>query len=72
MMQVARNLTDATDGFLNGKRILTLDRDAKYSAAFRRLIEDEGIKIIRLPPRFPNLNAYADRFVRSIKEECLN
>ncbi len=44
----------------------------KYSAAFRRLIEDKGIKIIRLPPRSPNLNAYADRFVRSIKEECLN
>ena len=71
-MQVARNLTDATDGFLNGKRVLILDRDAKYSRAFLRLLKDEGIKITRLPPRSPDLNAYAERFVRSIKEECLN
>jgi len=44
----------------------------KYSEQFRRLIRDEGTKVIRLPPRSPNLNAYAERFVRSIKEECLN
>ncbi len=72
MMQVARNLTDAVDGFLGGKSHLILDRDTKYSAAFRRLLKDEGIEIIRLPPRSPNLNAFAERFVRSIKEECLN
>ncbi|MHB8744854.1 MAG: integrase core domain-containing protein, partial [Sulfuricaulis sp.] len=52
--------------------MLILDRDTKYSIALRRLLQDDGIEIIRLPPRSPNLNAYAERFVRSIKEECLN
>jgi putative transposase len=72
MMQVARNLTDCVDGFLCGKRYLILDRDAKYSEALRSLIEREGIEVIRLPPRSPNLNAYAEHFVPSIKEEVLN
>ena len=71
MMQVARNLTDFDDGFLRGKRYLILDRDTKYSDAFRSFLVRDGIKIIRLPPRSPNLNAFAERFVRSIKEECL-
>jgi len=43
----------------------------QYSEAYRRLLEVDGIEIIRLPPRSPNLNAYAERFVRSVKEECL-
>ena len=51
---------------------MILDRDAKYSTAFRNLVEDAGVDIVRLPPRSPNLNAYAERFVRSIKDECLN
>ena len=72
MMQVARNLTDVDTGFLRGKRYLILDRDTKYSDAFRSLLVRDGIKIIRLPPRSPNLNAFAERFVRSIKEECLS
>jgi putative transposase len=71
MMQIARNLTDVDGGFLCGKRYLILDRDTKYSDAFRSFLVREGIKIIRLPPRSPNLNAFAERFVRSIKEECL-
>ena len=53
-------------------RVSTLDRDTKYSQAFRGFLEREGIDIIRLPPRSPNLNAYAERFVRSIKEELIN
>ncbi|MHB8387207.1 integrase core domain-containing protein [Metallibacterium sp.] len=72
MMHVARNLTDAVDGFLRRMCHLLLDRDAKYSAAFRCPLQDHGIEIIRLPPRSPNLNAFAERFVGSIKEECLN
>ena len=64
--QVTRNLTDIDDGFLRGKRYLILDRDTKYSDAFRSFLVHEGIKIIRLPPRSPNLNAFAERFVRSI------
>jgi putative transposase len=57
---------------LHSKRYLIIDRDTKYSEQFRRLIRDNGTKVIRLPPMSPNLNAYAERFVRSIKEECLN
>jgi putative transposase len=72
MMQVARNITDFDDGFLRRKRYLLLDRDAKYSDEFRNFLAREGIHVIRLPPRSPNLNAFAERFVRSIKEECLS
>ena len=71
MMQAARNLTDIDEGFLRGKPYLILDRDTKYSDAFRSLLVRDGIKIICLPPRSPNLHAFAERFVRSIKEECL-
>jgi putative transposase len=71
MTQIARNLTDLNDGFLRGKSYLILDRDTKYSDAFRSVLVREGIQVIRLPPRSPNLNAFAERFVRSIKEECL-
>jgi putative transposase len=72
MTQIARNLTDLNDGFLRGKRYLILDRDTKYSDAFRSVLVREGIQVIRPSPRSPNLNAFAERFVRSIKEECLN
>src|SRR6266581_8722326 len=72
MLQIARNVTDSQVGALHSKRYLIIDRDTKYSEQFRRLIRDNGTKVIRLPPRSPNLNAYAERFVRSIKEECLD
>ncbi len=72
MIQVGRNLTDPVDGFLADKRFVILDRDSKYSASFRDLLISSGVEIIRLPPRSPNLNAYAERFVRSIKDECLS
>lgn len=72
MMQIARNLTDIEDGFLHGTRYLILDRDTKYSAEFRATLVRDGVHVIRLPPRSPNLNAFAERFVRSIKSECLN
>jgi transposase InsO family protein len=66
------NGIDPVDGSLVGKQFLILDRDAKFSKAFRTLLEDAGVEVIRLPYRSPNLNAYAERFVRSIKDECLN
>jgi hypothetical protein len=53
MTQIARNLTDLNDGFLRGKRYLMLDRDTKYSDAFRSVLVREGIQVIRLPPRSP-------------------
>ena len=72
MLQVGRNVTDPVDGFLAEKKLLILDRDSKFSSDFRDLLDDSGVEIVRLPPRCPNLNAYAERFVRSIKDECLS
>src|SRR5512134_3533362 len=72
MLQIARNVTDSQEGALNSKRHLIIDRDTKYSQQFRRLVQDSGTKVIRLPPMSPNLNAYAERFVRWIKDECLD
>ena len=72
MKQIARNLTDCEDGFLNGKRVLIMDRDKKFSEAFRKILEDEGIECVRLPPRSPNLNPHIERFMRSIKDESLS
>jgi len=63
-------LTDQFGGCPRGRSHLILDRDAKYTTQFRRLISESRTAVIRLPPRSPNLNAYAERFVRSIKEEC--
>jgi hypothetical protein len=72
MLQVARNLLDTVDGFLKGKRFLLLDRDPLYTLQFRALLSSAGVTPIRLPRSSPNLNAYAERFVRSIKSECLS
>ena len=72
MLQIGRNATDPIDGFLAEKQYLILDRDSKFSSAFRDLLRQSGVQVIRLPYRSPNLNAYAERFVRSIKDECLN
>jgi transposase InsO family protein len=72
MVQVARNLTDAVDGFFTGKRYLIHDRDPLYTKDFLSIIADCGIQNVKLPPRSPNLNAYAERFVRTIKESCLD
>jgi putative transposase len=72
MLQIARHLTDATDGVLNGPRFLICDRDRKWSTAVRQLLETSGAHVIRTPFRAPNCNVHAERFVRSMKEECLN
>jgi putative transposase len=71
MMQVGRNLTDPLDGFLRHKRYLLMDRDSKHCQAFRDMVEQAGPRCVRLPPRSPNLSAHLERFMRSIKEECL-
>jgi transposase InsO family protein len=72
MLQIARNLCDVDDGVLTQGRKLIVDRDAKYSYDWRSFIEEQGVEVIRLPPKSPNLNAYAERFVRTIKSECLD
>jgi transposase InsO family protein len=71
MQQIARNLTDAEDGFLNGAHYLIHDHDPLFTRAFRELLKSSGVKTVKLPVRSPDLNAYAERFVRSIKSECL-
>ncbi|MHC4406086.1 MAG: integrase core domain-containing protein [Planctomycetota bacterium] len=71
MKQVARNLTDCEDGFLHGKRFLIMDRDSKFTDRFRDILDNEGVEGVRLPPRSPNLNPHIERFMRSVKEECL-
>jgi transposase InsO family protein len=68
MVQIVRNLTSEVDG----PRIFLCDRDRKWSRAVRQLLEDAGIQVVQAPFRAPNANAHAERFVRSVKEECLN
>jgi putative transposase len=72
MSQIGRNLTDATDGILNGKRYLIHDRDPLFTAEFLELVGGVGVQSAKLPPHSPNLNAHAERFVRTIKESCLD
>ena len=72
MKQMARNLTDPVDGFLRTARQLIHDRDPLYTRVFGEILTSGDVGPIRLPPKSPNLNAYAERFVRSIKEECLH
>lgn len=72
MGQVGRKVTDAVDGILLGKRYLIHDRDPLFTAEFLNLLTDVGVKSVKLPPRAPNLNAQAERFVRTIKESCLD
>ena len=69
--QIARNLTDSVDGLLTGKRYLIHDRDPLFTEEFLSTLKVVGVESVKLPPRSPNLNAYAERFVRSIKQSCL-
>ena len=72
MKQIARNLTMADWGFLEGRRYLILDRDSKFSASFREILKSSGLKVLRLPPYSPNLNALSERWVLSVKSELLD
>ena len=71
VMQVARKLTDEFDGSLIGYEYLIMDRDTKFTSTFRVFLEREGVEPVRCPPRTPTCNAIAERFVCSVKEECL-
>ena len=72
MLQMARNATDESSGFLRGHRYLLHDRDTKFCAAFLDVLRSSGIQPLALPPRSPNLNAFAERWVCSIRQECLS
>ncbi len=72
MIQMARNSTMAERGFLTPGQHLIYDRDTKFCSAFQETIKAGGVILIKLPPRSPNLNAHAERWVRSVKEEVLS
>ena len=71
MRQIGRNLTDPFDGFLLDVRYLLMDRDGKYGSEFRGMLNEAGVNCVKLPPRSPNLTPHIERFMRSIKAECL-
>lgn len=72
MKQVVRNLTDVEDGFLLNRKFHIMDRDRKYTKEFRANLKIEGVTPVRCPVRAPNCNAFTERFVRSVKGECLD
>ena len=72
MKQIARNVTMDEWGFLDGCRYLIHDRDTKYTDSFRAIVKSGHVEPLKLPARSPNLNAYAERWVRSVKEEALS
>jgi putative transposase len=72
MAQVARNWTDCVDGFLRDHRILICDRDTKFTAQFQAALKAAGVDVVFTPIMAPNCNAFAERWVLSIKSECLN
>ena len=72
MEQVARNATMEDSGYLNGQRYLLHDRDQKFCSEFRETLAVGGVKCLALPARSPNLNCYSERWVRSVKTECLS
>ena len=72
MKQIARNVTMDEWGFLESRRYLIHDRDAKFTDSFRVIIKSGDARPLKLPARSPNLNAYAERWVKSVKDECLS
>ena len=72
MKQNARELTNFEDGFLSGKQYILMDRNGKFWPTFRDFLNTEGTQPLRLPPRSPDLHAHIERFMRSIKSECLS
>jgi putative transposase len=72
MKIMARNVTMDEWGFLDNCRYLIHDRDTKYCQSFRKIIESGDIKTLPLPARSPNLNAFAERWVKSVKDDCLS
>ena len=72
MKQAARILTDCEEGFLRNKSYLIHDRDPLYTNELHDILRSSGIEPVKLPPRSPDLNPYAERFIRSVKSECLN
>ncbi len=70
--QIARNLTDAREDRDTPVRFLVHDRDKRFGPTFDEVFRAEGIEIIRTPWRAPKANAYAERFIRTVRTECLD
>jgi len=72
VMQTLRQVAGDGTGIVRDGGILICDRDPKWSREVELRLTTEGVRIVRTPACAPNCNAYAERFVRSIKEECLD
>jgi len=72
MKQIARNVTMDEWGFLESRRYLIHDRDSKFTDSFRAIVKSSQVEPLKLPARSPNLNAFAERWVKSVKDECLS
>jgi len=72
MAQVARNLTDGLAGILRAKRFVLVDRDSKFTKQFRDILRGAGVRVVPTSFQAPNMNAFAERWVRSVKHECLS
>ena len=72
MLQWARNLTDAQDGFLKGKRVLIHGRDPLYTKKFQETLQAVGVRCLKLPKWSPNLNPYCESWVRTAKREVFD
>ena len=70
--QIARNLSEARESRSTPLRFLVHDRDKRFGAMFDEVFKAEGVEIIRTPWRAPRANAYAERFVRTVRTECLD
>jgi hypothetical protein len=69
---MARNVTMDECGFLESRRYLIHDRDTKFTDSFRAIVKSSQVEPLKFPAQGPNLNAYAERWVKSVKEECLS
>ena len=66
------DLAAFNDSFLRGYSHLIIDRDSKYTTEFREILKENDVDVVPIPPKSPNCNPHAERFVRSVKEECLD
>ena len=70
--QIARNLSEARESRVNRIKYLVQDRDKRFCAVFDEVFRAEGVEILRTPWRAPRANAYAERFIRTVRTECLD